>query len=577
MYPVAKVGRKSNQTKGTFKRIIVGKWNGTSNTLPDSRVIKPFSVLCTSEEKPAAMLQNPVYVESFIVFIIVLSVHAVIWNTFSWCTLALAVQAYYVQHKWDRLLKSGNAVFQYRTADSSGLLPASVVLPLIGIVLKERWATVGNVQFERFCIVCSAAGMAIALFISLLGLGLTKPLPTNTSIVYGFATCAIMYALKHTLSVSEVIEILEVLLIFVYLSLIILYIMPRSFTPGEVMLFLSGLSIVTNQLIKRCLTFGDSRYDPLASFLLVIVVGTALLGLVFTILYCFVDSNTWVSSLIFHVTTVIFGSGTMALWFYRLTRNHLFAWLLNFLTSTRTRMYLLSYWVTLAFLAALIVFHQNCKQSSGSKEYKASTAMRKSFHIVIVATYIPGLIYDRPLLYVAAVVCFAAFVVLEYIRHFRIKPLGMMLSPMLATFLDERDSGPLILTHIYLLLGLTLPVWLFPGVFAPLSVFPGEVALAPYAGVLAVGIGDAMASVIGSTVGEVRWPGTKKTFEGTATSIFAQIIAVALILIFDKTVSLNGSYTWIVGSIVIVSLLETYTNQIDNLLLPLYLFLMLMV
>ncbi|XP_060697465.1 dolichol kinase [Hemiscyllium ocellatum] len=523
------------------------------------------------------MLKNPVFVESFIVFIIVLSVHAVIWNLFTWCTLALAIQAYYVQHKWDRLLKSGNAVFQYRSAFSSGLLPASVVLPLLGIVLKEQWETVGNVQFERFCTMCSAAGMAIALFISLLGLGLTKPRPTNTSIVYGFAASAIIYALKHALAVSEVIEILEILLIFVYLSLIVLYIMPRSFTPGEVMLFLSGLSIVTNQLIKRSLTFGDGRCDPLASFLLVTVVGMALLGFIFALMYCFMDSKTWVSSLIFHVTTLAFGMGIMVPWFYRLTRNHLFPWLLNFLTATSTRIYLLSYWITLAFFASVIVFHQNSKQSSGSKKYKASTAIRKSFHFIIVATYVPGLIYDRSLLYVAAVVCFAAFVTLEYIRHFRIKPLGMMLRPMLALFLDDRDSGPLILTHIYLLLGLTLPVWLFPGVFAPQSSFSGEVALAPYAGVLAVGIGDALASAIGSTMGEVKWPATKKTFEGTATSVFAQIIAVALILIFDKTVSLNGSYTWIVGSIVIVSLLEAYTDQIDNLLLPLYLFLMLMV
>ncbi|XP_067825901.1 dolichol kinase [Heptranchias perlo] len=523
------------------------------------------------------MLKNPVFVESFIVFIIVLSVHAVIWNKFSWCILALAVQAYYVQHKWDRLLKSGNAVFQYRRAFSSGLLPASVVLPLLGIVLKERWEMVGNAHFERFCIVCSAAGMAIALFVSLLALGLTKPLPTNTSIVYGFAASAIIYTLKHSLSVSEVIEILEVLLIFVYLSLIVLYIMPRSFTPGEVMLFLTGLSIVTNQLIKRSLTFGDGRFDPLASFLLVAVVGTALLGLVFTIFYCFMDSETWVSSLIFHVMAIVFGLGIMVPWFYRLTRKDLFGWLVNFLTNTRTRIYLINYWIALALLASVIVFHQSTKQSSGSKPYKASTVMRKSFHIIIVATYVPGLIYDRQLLYIAAVVCFAAFVVLEYIRHFRIKPLGMKLRQMLTLFLDDRDSGPLILTHIYLLLGLTLPVWLFPGVFVPKSSFPGEVALAPYAGVLAVGIGDAMASAFGSTMGEVRWPGTKKTFEGTATSVFAQIIAVALILIFDKTVSLNGSYIWIVGSIGIVSLLEAYTDQIDNLLLPLYLFVMLMV
>lgn len=60
------------------------------------------------------------------------------------------------------------------------------------------------------------------------------------------------------------------------------------------------------------------------------------------------------------------------------------------------------------------------------------------------------------------------------------------------------------------------------------------------------------------------------------TSIFAQIISVALILIFDSGVDLNYSYAWILGSISIMSLLEAYTTQIDNLLLPLYLLILLM-
>ena len=32
----------------------------------------------------------------------------------------------------------------------------------------------------------------------------------------------------------------------------------------------------------------------------------------------------------------------------------------------------------------------------------------------------------------------------------------------LVVFLDDKDSGALILTHVYLLLGLALPMWLFP-------------------------------------------------------------------------------------------------------------------
>uniref|UniRef100_A0AAV2ISZ8 dolichol kinase n=1 Tax=Knipowitschia caucasica TaxID=637954 RepID=A0AAV2ISZ8_KNICA len=260
------------------------------------------------------------------------------------------------------------------------------------------------------------------------------------------AASAIVYTTKQTLTVSEVIEVLEVLLIFVYLSLIVLYLLPRCFTPGEALLIMGGISFIVNQLIKRSLNL----------------------------------------------------------------------------------------------------------------------------------TEVKGLIYDRQLLHVASVGCLAVFLFLEYVRYFRIQPLGQLLRQLLTLFLDERDSGPLILTHIYLLMGMSLPVWLFPGPCAPKGVLSGAGGLVPYAGVLAVGVGDTVASVFGSTMGEIQWPGTKKTMEGTATSVFAQIIAVALFLIFDGNINLNSTYSWIVGSITLVAMLEAYTSQIDNLLLPLYLFILLL-
>ena len=136
------------------------------------------------------------------------------------------------------------------------------------------------------------------------------------------------------------------------------------------------------------------------------------------------------------------------------------------------------------------------------------------------------------------------------------RSLGQPLRQLLSLFLDERDSGPLILTHVYLLVGMSLPIWLFPGPCSPKGILPGAGGLVPYAGVLAVGVGDTVASMFGSTMGEIRWPGTKKTMEGTATSVFAQIIAVAVFLIFDGAINLNSSYSWIVGSITLVAMLE---------------------
>ncbi|XP_054030339.1 dolichol kinase [Dryobates pubescens] len=522
------------------------------------------------------MSNKAVLAESLVVFAVALLVHAAVWDRFSWCALALAVQAFYVQFKWDRLLQLGGAVFQFRTAANSGLLPASMVAPLLGIVMKERCRAAGIVYLERLGVVVASAGMLVALFLSVLAVGITKPVPTNTCILSGVAGSVIIYTMKHSLTVAEVIEVLEVLLIFVYLSMILLYLLPRCFTPGEALLVLGALSFVLNRLIKRSLSAPEARGDPSDFLLLVAVVGAVLLGLFFAVLFLFLDSGTWISSLFFHMMTAVLGLGVLVPWLQRLIQRNPLLWLLQFLFQTQARVCLLGYWSLLAASACAVVLYQNAQRSSGSKKHQASTATRKYFHLIVVATYVPGLVLDRQLLHVAAALCLALLLLLEYVRYFRIKPFGQALRQLLSLFLDERDSGPLILTHIYLLLGMSLPVWLFPRACAPKGALSGAGALVPYSGVLAVGVGDTMASVFGSTMGEIKWPGTKKTFEGTMTAIFAQLIAVALILIFDSSVNLNSSYAWILAAVSLVSLLEAYTTQIDNLLLPLYLQVLLM-
>ncbi|XP_060746930.1 dolichol kinase isoform X2 [Tachysurus vachellii] len=446
------------------------------------------------------MQTDPVLVESLVVFSIVLCVHVAVWNQLSWCCIALAVQAFYVQHKWDRLLRTGAAVFQFRPSANSGVLPASMVLPLIGLILRGRCVAVGNVNFERFAVVITVTGMMLALFLSLIALGVTRPVPSNTCVITGIAASAILYTVKQTLLVSEVIEVLEVLLIFVYLSLILLYLLPRCFTPGEALLILGGLSFMINQLIKRSLsTSVGTNTDPLNFFLPVAVAGLVLLGLVFALLFLFMESETWAASVFFHVMTAVLGLGLLVPWLSLLTGHHPLIWILEFLTHSSTRLWLLAYWTFLVLVAVIVVLRQNIWRSEGTKKYQASTAVRKYFHLLIVLTFAPGLALDRPLLHLAAVVCLALFLFLELVRVFRIRPLGSLLRRSLALFLDDRDSGPLIFTHIYLLLGISIPVWISQAPCMSKGGVAGAGGLAPYAGVLAVGIGDTVASIFGST------------------------------------------------------------------------------
>ena len=56
-------------------------------------------------------------------------------------------------------------------------------------------------------------------------------------------------------------------------------------------------------------------------------------------------------------------------------------------------------------------------------------------------------------------VALAVFIALEYCRLGNIYPIGKGLHAFLSGFTDYRDSGPFIMSHIYLLVGCALPVW----------------------------------------------------------------------------------------------------------------------
>ena len=54
------------------------------------------------------------------------------------------------------------------------------------------------------------------------------------------------------------------------------------------------------------------------------------------------------------------------------------------------------------------------------------------------------------------------FLSFQYVRIGRIQPFGQAIHTAFQVFLDEKDAGGLVLTHIYLLLGCAVPLWLFP-------------------------------------------------------------------------------------------------------------------
>ncbi|KRT82666.1 hypothetical protein AMK59_3071 [Oryctes borbonicus] len=150
-------------------------------------------------------------------------------------------------------------------------------------------------------------------------------------------------------------------------------------------------------------------------------------------------------------------------------------------------------------------------------------------------------------------------------------PLGVMLEDGFAVFCDEKDVGNVALTPMYLLVGCSLPLWIHP---APCDVTDSAMLhlLPLISGLLSVGIGDSMASCVGTMIGRHRWSGSNKTIEGTVGCILSQMLMVYLL-------SLSGYYylqpydimKLLVG-IVMVALVEANTTQVDNLVLPLLMY-----
>ncbi|KAH9928691.1 uncharacterized protein B0H18DRAFT_1084426 [Fomitopsis serialis] len=166
-------------------------------------------------------------------------------------------------------------------------------------------------------------------------------------------------------------------------------------------------------------------------------------------------------------------------------------------------------------------------------------ARRKFFHALAVAMFLPGIAIDPAFTHLAFSAAFALFVFAEY-------------------FLDQKDSGTAILSHFYLLIGCA----------------GTAVSMLQYTGTLVLGVGDALASIAGKRLGRHRWLATSpKTLEGSAAFVVS-IVACAWML---RLCGLSEHFSILRYSVVagLSSALEAFSVQNDNVLLPLYMWSML--
>ncbi|XP_037952543.1 dolichol kinase [Teleopsis dalmanni] len=237
----------------------------------------------------------------------------------------------------------------------------------------------------------------------------------------------------------------------------------------------------------------------------------------------------------------------------------------NFIMNDPNRLYIILFYIILVGLTIITVRWQLRNTE------KASTSVRKIFHLLILLVFVPGLLHQCAFLYIASGVALAVFTILELMRILEIPPLGNSLKKAFASFSDEKDSGILALTPFSLLIGCALPIWIHPCPCGsnPAMANTGLPLLQLMSGLLATGVGDAAASVIGSKFGRSKWHHNSRSFEGTFAFIVSIMLSIIALYYADYIPMTHPKWFISITATIITALVEAHTDQIDNLVLPL--------
>ncbi|KAI4197839.1 MAG: hypothetical protein LQ350_005684, partial [Teloschistes chrysophthalmus] len=170
------------------------------------------------------------------------------------------------------------------------------------------------------------------------------------------------------------------------------------------------------------------------------------------------------------------------------------------------------------------------------KSFADVDTRRKVFHGMMVVMFLPTIFIDPSFVALALVLVLAIFLLLDLFRASQLPPLSRPLTNFLAPYVDGRDHrGPVIVSHIFLLIGCSIPLWLSLASVNRSGDAPWEGWEVPVrdlsmiSGVVCVGMGDAAASLIGRRYGRRRWCWSGgKSLEGSGAFAVAVMVGLSV-------------------------------------------------
>lgn len=275
------------------------------------------------------------------------------------------------------------------------------------------------------------------------------------------------------------------------------------------------------------------------------------------------SQKLWFAGLLAGSFAVLFMGVTNLQLVSLLNHDNAVLWLQDFIFSSEERIKILCIWVGILVIGVPFIFFNSQVFSLNNR--------RKIWHLILVALLIyPSLPHQPQFTAISLLGAMVLFFIVEMVRYTRFTELGVWLHESLLVFQDFKDlKGPLNLSYIYLISGVTLP---FVFDYCILK----SISIRSYMGIVALGFGDPLASFVGKRFGSIKWARTNKSLQGTISFILSCLLSLFLI---EKLVLPGLVKCWenVFVSCILGGLIEGSCPLNDNLCVPCYMFLSMVV
>jgi hypothetical protein len=189
--------------------------------------------------------------------------------------------------------------------------------------------------------------------------------------------------------------------------------------------------------------------------------------------------------------------------------------------------------------------------------------VRKLFHLLCLCLFIPPLLFYPsseviPFIAQSSLLVLFGLLSLEIYRLSAQNWISDWLTQEISAFVDDKtEFNSFVYSHIGLLAGCLLPIWMqFFGA--------KEDSIGIFDGLMLTGVGDAVAAVVGvcSRRKRMPWCDTNRSVQG----FFAFLVSC----LFFKWIETSQVGLNMLCRLILTALLECYTSNLDNLILPIY-------